>query len=263
MNSNTKGQRYVVVWSTRADGEPIQVWPDGCRDLIVCIKPTGKATVILTGLDMKPYCVCVPSDTLFAGVRLVPGTTAKWESTPEASSDKVLYMECIDSFAVSWLQSIVLRPDRAAGYLIEAVEQWFQPGDLIVEDFLATLDDAPGRIPRLGTSERTLRRRVKKATGVSPQFWVALHRVRLAGRAIVFTDDSIADIAFTAGYTDQAHMTREMHRWFGVTPAAMRRSTSSYDDLVAAPDAFTSGHQFYYSDLMKNGLNSDEGSISW
>ena len=116
-------------------------------------------------------------------------------------------------------------------------------------------------------SERTLRRRIKTATGASPRFWVGLHRVRLAGRALMFTNDPIANVAFAAGYADQAHMTREMRRWFRVTPAAMRRAASAYENLVAAPDAFTSGptsvQPFSRSDSMKDGLNSAEGSMSW
>jgi AraC-like DNA-binding protein len=84
---------------------------------------------------------------------------------------------------------------------------------------------------------------------------------------MVFTDDPIADVAFTVGYADQAHMTREMRRWFGVTPAAMRRGAPSYGDLVAAPDAFASGsasgRRSSQLGSRKCGLNSADGSMSW
>lgn len=267
MSSNTRGLRNVTVWSVRADGEPIEVWPDGCRDLIACLAPTGEATAILTGLDAEPYSVHAPAGTIFVGVRLMPGTTARWESEMEAPRGKTLDVGRIGSLAASWLRSIAQHPERASEYVVEASERWFQRGDSIVKDFLAALDHAPGRVPRLGTSERTLRRRVKAATGASPQFWVGLHRVRLAGRAVVFTDDPIADVAFAVGYADQAHMTREMRRWFGVTPAAMRRGAPSFASLVAAPDAFSSGaasgRRSSQFGSRKYGLNSADGSMSW
>jgi AraC-like DNA-binding protein len=34
----------------------------------------------------------------------------------------------------------------------------------------------------------------------------------------------LADIACAAGCADQAHMTRDVVRWFGVTPAELRRN---------------------------------------
>ena len=267
MRSNTRGRRDVTVWSARANGEPIEVWPDGCRDLIVRLEPSGGASAILTGLDTKPYGVHVPAGTVFIGVRLVPGTMARWESEMEAPPGKTLDLGRVGSFAASRLDSIVQQPDRAAEFMVDAAERWFRPGDCIVEDFLGALDYVPGRVARLGTCARTLRRRIKAATGASPQFWVGLHRVRLAGHAMVFTDDPIADVAFAVGYADQAHMTREMRRWFGVTPAAMRRGASSYGDLVAAPDAFSSGavtgRRSSQLGSRKYGLNSADGSMSW
>ena len=256
----------MTVWSARAGKEPIEVWPDGCRDLIVCLEPSGEATAILTGLDTERYSVHVPVGTAFAGVRLLPGAMARWESEMDAPPGRTVDLGRFGSCATSWLHSIAQRPDRAAEYVADAAERWFQPGDSIVEDFLAALDYAPGRVPRLGMSERTLRRRITLA-GASPRFWVGLHRVRLAGRATVFTDDPIAGIAVAVGYADQAHMTREMRRWFGVTPAAVRRGAASYADLVAAPDAFVSdpawAQRSSQSDTMKYGLNSAEGSMSW
>jgi hypothetical protein len=231
----------MTTWSARADGEPIEIWPDGCRDLIVCLAPTGETTAMLTGLDVEPYSIRVPAGTLFVGVRLAPGAVARWESEIEAPPGRTVDLGRCGAFATSWLNAIAQRPDRAAQYVADAAGQWFQRGDAIVDDFLAALDCTPGRVPRLGMSERTLRRRITAATGGSPQFWVGLHRARLAGRTTVLTDDPIADIAFAVGYSDQAHMTREMRRWFGTTPAAMRRGAASLGHLIIAPDAFASG----------------------
>jgi hypothetical protein len=233
------GRRIVTIWSARAGRQPIRVWPDGCRDLIVCVKPTERPTAVLTGLDADPYSVRVPEGTVFIGVRLAPGALARWESEVEANPRGVLPLGHVGHWAASWLHSVSQHPERAIEYLVEAVERWFQPGRSIVQDFLGALEHTPGRVPRLTMSQRTLRRRIGAATGAPPQFWVGLHRARLAGRAVLLSKRPIVDVAVTAGYADQAHLTREMRRWFGVTPAVLRRDAKSFGDLLTAPDAFT------------------------
>ncbi|MGW7585659.1 helix-turn-helix domain-containing protein [Kitasatospora sp. NPDC054768] len=70
---------------------------------------------------------------------------------------------------------------------------------------------------RLHISERRLRALFTDATGLSPKHFARIDRVRLmlaadAGRW--------ADIATTAGYYDQSHMTAEFRHFMGVPPAA-------------------------------------------
>ena len=82
-------KQILTTWSVRGDGRAFKVWPDGCRDLIVCIKPEESPSVFLTGLDRGPYSVSVPDGTIFGGIRLTPGSVAKWESEVEPHSEEV------------------------------------------------------------------------------------------------------------------------------------------------------------------------------
>jgi AraC-like DNA-binding protein len=69
----------------------------------------------------------------------------------------------------------------------------------------------------LGVSERQLRRRFAEAVGYGPK---TLARVLRFQRflALARSGDDLARLALTAGYADQAHLTRETRRLAGRTP---------------------------------------------
>jgi len=69
----------------------------------------------------------------------------------------------------------------------------------------------------LGVSERQLRRRFAEAVGYGPK---TLGRVLRFQRflALAATGDDLARLALSAGYADQAHLTRETRRLAGRTP---------------------------------------------
>ncbi|MGK9286369.1 helix-turn-helix domain-containing protein [Sinorhizobium meliloti] len=76
---------------------------------------------------------------------------------------------------------------------------------------------------QLGVSERTLHRHVRKRTGEAPSFWIELARARRALRALR-VGLPLAEVAFDAGYADQAHFTRAFGARFGCSPAKFRRN---------------------------------------
>ncbi|MFE6053947.1 helix-turn-helix domain-containing protein [Kitasatospora sp. NPDC056446] len=70
---------------------------------------------------------------------------------------------------------------------------------------------------RLHLSERRLHALFTDATGLSPKHFARIDRVR----AVLAADAGRwADIAATAGYYDQSHMTAEFRHFMGVPPAA-------------------------------------------
>lgn len=71
---------------------------------------------------------------------------------------------------------------------------------------------------------------VKRFTGESPHFWLALARIRRACRSLG-DSDRLADTAEAFGFADQAHMTRETKRWFGVVPSSIRPGTEVFAQL--------------------------------
>jgi AraC-like DNA-binding protein len=64
-----------------------------------------------------------------------------------------------------------------------------------------------------------------------PDFWRLLGRARRAAGRIA-SGARLAEVADDAGYSDQAHMTRELARWFGMSPGQLRRSAPALDALL-------------------------------
>jgi AraC family transcriptional regulator len=60
--------------------------------------------------------------------------------------------------------------------------------------------------------------------GQSPHQYLLEQRLRQARDLLMLTSNHIADIAYSVGFSSQAHMTESFSRRLGVTPAKMRRS---------------------------------------
>ena len=78
-------------------------------------------------------------------------------------------------------------------------------------------------------SLRAFERRFRAAFHLTPQRFLRKLRLRIASRALVYTDDSLSDIALNSGFADQSHFSREFRRQFGRTPRGYR------DHYRAAP----------------------------
>jgi AraC-like DNA-binding protein len=83
-------------------------------------------------------------------------------------------------------------------------------------------DGMPPRIAhlasQLGVTSRTLERRFIGAIGLTPKRYARIVRLQRGLRLIEQRSLSLADIAYSCGYADQAHMTREFADLAGRTP---------------------------------------------
>ncbi len=196
---------YMVETPERAP-----VFPDGCRDVLI-IQETGKrAKVVLTDFDLRPRTAELSPGTEITGYRLRPG-----------SQVDLRVLNAIESRTES-AEEILGNELAMANGLEAAIVALTLPG--------ATVQSVS---TDLGVAVRTLQRRFRDQGLPPPEYWRLLSRARqaaglLAGRL------SLAEIAFLAGFSDQAHMTREFLRWFGGSPAQLRRSPAVLD-LLAQP----------------------------
>ena len=71
-------------------------------------------------------------------------------------------------------------------------------------------------------SVRAFERRFRAAFHLTPQRFLRKLRLRLASRALVYTDASLSEIALNCGFADQSHFSREFRRQFGRTPRESR-----------------------------------------
>jgi AraC-like DNA-binding protein len=76
----------------------------------------------------------------------------------------------------------------------------------------------------LAWSRKRLAEHFRDATGLLPRCFAGLARFeRFAAALQAEPDVALAEAAVAAGYADQAHLTREVVRFAGETPAALRR----------------------------------------
>lgn len=74
----------------------------------------------------------------------------------------------------------------------------------------------------LGISTRTLFRRFKAATGVTPHAYVQRLRIEMAKGVLRLTEVSIEQVAARVGYANKTHFCKLFRRYAGLTPHAFR-----------------------------------------
>lgn len=123
-------------------------------------------------------------------------------------------------------QSDAERCDRFGAWLSGLMPLRDAPG-LSVSESAGTLTGANALARSIEVSPRTLRRRFAGQAGIAPKRWLRLKRIDsvLRDPALLDPGVSLAAVAAEHGYADQAHMTRDVLRLTGVTPAQLRRRT--------------------------------------
>ncbi len=84
-----------------------------------------------------------------------------------------------------------------------------------------------------GWTARHARRLMLNETGHTPGEYQRLSQFHRARRLITETGLSLSEIAARTGYVDQAHMTRRVKAYAGLTPRQLRRSISVFGPLHA------------------------------
>ncbi|MEZ4236589.1 MAG: helix-turn-helix transcriptional regulator [Myxococcota bacterium] len=75
----------------------------------------------------------------------------------------------------------------------------------------------------LGTSERTLQRRLRTGVGWTPAEILRRRRIHDAMEALERGDPPLAELAYALGYCDQAHLCRDFRALVGVSPGRYAR----------------------------------------
>lgn len=218
----------ACLWRREVVADPIPglILPDGCVDLIW---EAGRG-VFLAGPDTRP----VPTDPgqgqLLRGVRLRPGAGGTVLGLPlDPLRNLRIDLADLHPSAARILHGD-LDPDEALRQLVALTGRFAEerPPDPALLAAARMLDDPAVRVhelgARLGISERQLRRRFTAAVGYGPK---TLHRVLRFQRFMTMLGsekEGLAELAVRAGYTDQAHLTRESTALAGRSPAALART---------------------------------------
>ncbi|MDO9407318.1 AraC family transcriptional regulator [Patulibacter sp.] len=101
------------------------------------------------------------------------------------------------------------------------------------------LEETGGRLPieelrrELRCSRRHLSSRFREAVGVGPKAYARLVRFDRARQLLGVRTNDLASVAAACGYSDQAHLTREVRAFAGVTPAALRAGATASPPVPA------------------------------
>lgn len=215
------GHPFVECWWEQRIGERAgeyvqRVLPDACADLIVTAD--GRATVV--GPATSVQLPRLAGGARLRGLRLRTAAIGPVLRLP-AHELRDLEVPLSDLFPAGTAARVAERIWR--GDQTVALDP--DPGDLRVEHALNGLARPAARIADvagdLGMSERHLRRLVLAHTGLEPR---TLRRVARFQRFLDLSSGavrSLATLAADAGYTDQAHLSREVRALSGLTPAAL------------------------------------------
>jgi AraC-like DNA-binding protein len=209
-------------------GQKVQVYPDGCIDLIW---QSGYGAY-LAGPDTGPAPAELPPDTIVVGARFRPGAGGPAIGLPlcDLRDQRIDLADCLPALARQLPADL---PPAAALSVVTRLSAQLvaagPPDPLVLEGtrLLARGDMSVASMSsELAVSERQLRRRFDAAVGYGPKM---LHRVLrfrrvLADLPAAASQGDLAGLAIQSGFADQAHLTREMTSLAGLSPAALAKT---------------------------------------
>ncbi|MGK8209372.1 GlxA family transcriptional regulator [Burkholderia cenocepacia] len=100
---------------------------------------------------------------------------------------------------------------------------------LLMEQHMCAAISVEELAKKLEMSTRQLERTFKTETGMTPQAYAKLTRIRFAAWLLCNSDKSISNIAIDCGFADASHMSRDFRAAFGETPTQYRASKKDTD----------------------------------
>ncbi|MGH8792332.1 MAG: helix-turn-helix domain-containing protein [Stackebrandtia sp.] len=218
-----------VWWSSFGAAAPIL--PDGCLDLIV-----GDGQVFVAGPDTTAAVNHMPEGFVVHGVRFQAGRAQRVLGV-HADELRDLRVDVASLWGADGRRAterLVEDPRR----LLEVVEERLTRDpldpdreiDRAVRLLAADRPRVAGLHDQLSLSERQLRRRFTAAVGYGPAVFLRVVRLRRVRQlALDNPQAGLAELAFDAGYADQAHMSREIKNLTGMTARVLLRGRSVQD----------------------------------
>ena len=206
------------------------VLPDGCTDIVV------SDTVEVVGTMRQAILVPVDSQSITVGIRFKPGGGAAFfrlplnELTDDTLDLRSLWGRCADELAEQIAQSSTARTKIAhlEAFLLCRLDLLpsFNP---TLQSAIAAIRQAHGDITvtalrtNLSLSERQLERSFLQYTGLTPRQFARLTRFRQVVSLLHQPAIPLTDVAYHAGYYDQAHFIHDFKALAGLTPRDYRR----------------------------------------
>ncbi|WP_053081598.1 helix-turn-helix domain-containing protein [Methylobacterium aquaticum] len=234
-------RRVAALWSieTRDSGRlsaPYRVLPDGCLDIVLRVLPGGSGRfaepeVLIGGPTSRPDLVTIVPGSFVCGVRFLPGQGGVMLRHPARDLYNQI-LEPDDTMRIlgplagevkgaRTADELRMHLARLVTRLSARAEGGHEPPEVRAYIDVMTRTRGRARIGEfsrsIGASERTLRRQVTAAVGLSPKTLASVLRFQHT-LSLIRSGTGLAEAAVAGGYCDQAHMTREFQALGGITP---------------------------------------------
>lgn len=234
-------------WALSAPTDrPTRVLPDGCVDLFV----TGGGDILVAGPATGHYDLPSGTEGALAGLRLRTGAVASVLGRPacELRDARIPFGSEFGVDGRRTIESLVntTSPRQRIRLLEGLLTAYFAIIDPVLDRPVAQAVQVLRNRPDLpvttlaaevGFSERQLRRRFDAAVGYGPKRLSRVLRFQRLLDLLHAADGRArwAELAVTAGYTDQSHMINECMALAGVAPTALPLSVSSNTTDLHSP----------------------------
>ena len=225
--------RYVgQYWLSLNNKSPVYAaLPDGCVDLVLEVTANSHRSWIY-GSTTRPTAMPCRTGIHYLGIRFHPGQSrhfisAAAQEITDGREDLRTLMRFPTERVAEHIATEALF-DELDEILVETLRR-ASPVESYIDGVVQHIDAHHGdtRIDdvavRFGKSRRQMERVFLQTVGVPLKFFCMVSRLRHAADLIVRpASRSLTDIAHDAGYSDQAHMTRDFTRLAGVSPGQLR-----------------------------------------
>jgi AraC-like DNA-binding protein len=212
-------EAIACFWMRRGDGRPVRVIPDGSVDIVW--REGAGATV--AGPDTAAWISRTAPDALIVGARFRAGAGQALGRPLDELRDTRISLDAF-GFDLDADLDRAVAPQAVTDLALRLAAA--TPPDAAVQAAARLLRDPGSRVEEvaatLGISDRQLRRRFLATVGYSPKTLQRILRLRRFLAAASAAD--LARGALSAGYADQAHLTREVRALTGLTPGEIVRA---------------------------------------
>jgi AraC-like DNA-binding protein len=218
-----------------------RVLPDGCIDIVLI----NDDSPMVVGPWSEPFIARLAPGTTIVGARFYPGRAPGLLGLPasELLNQSVRLCDVWGSAVETQFARIAQEaglPARRSAIVAALLDRLAHPAPLdhaVIAAVQWLAKHPNGQIEQLsrliGISSRQLHRRFSDAVGYGPKMFQSVARfqslVHLASPRNNNRDNTraLVQLSADAGYSDQAHMTREVRRFSGVPPARLLRFVES------------------------------------
>lgn len=224
-----------------SEGAPAahHVPPDGSAFLVLVEVNPAEPQILTFGPRITPLVIPTTPGVRYRGLRFAPEAAPLLLGVPAAT----LIQQPVNTSHVGPVPAAAVIAALRAGPLAavaDAIDQLFLPvldrlpnPDRQVAEALFLIRFSRGEISVkqtagcIGVTPRTLLRRVRGATGLTPKQHARIARFSAAARAMLDPDHRLSHLAAKGGYADQPHFHHEVTALTGLTPAQLAERVQS------------------------------------